>query len=95
MDIQKHRREKLTKLLNGPLFKGDRVRFCEDASISKRGDSGVLEWVCPRPGCLGVMEFSGNVALVSPPAYIHHCDVCNQSLSLKGAVFGNPYQHKP
>ena len=43
MDIQKHRREKLTKLLNGPLFKGDRVRFCEDASISKSRLSQLLD----------------------------------------------------
>jgi hypothetical protein len=43
MNIQNHRREKLLKLLNGPMFKGDRGQFCEAASISKGRLSQLLD----------------------------------------------------
>lgn len=43
MGIQLHRREKLTSLLSGPMFKGDRGLFCETASIFKGRLSQLLD----------------------------------------------------
>lgn len=53
-------------------------------------DQGRIEWPCPRTGCLGVMDDTGEYLLVGGGGYVHQCDVCNQKLWPKGARFNLP-----